>query len=290
MASLVVVDGPLLQSSSSVVSAAILNHELPLNITLAPEVPTGYTGQWFRRNISESGVCDTYFGRDIPTPFGHTKNDICSIFGNNMMNVAESVKRDAPLDGVVSGCTHNCRAKIKAPALMVSSCASQYIQLNLSQPWDENELDTKSMMKRTSFVKSVQPNNGHERLNLITGYAKMDQADEDCTGTFNLTTCLLDSAIGLYDVDISKDKLVLHKPIRPTIIEIANNTLAGPSDHHGTLHSTLMGLQALFSTQESAVNQALGWKPITFSSAGALVPYVVSFISFKDPMNCRLHE
>lgn len=111
-----------------------------------------------------------------------------------------------------------------------------------------------------------------ERLNLVTGFATMDEA---CAGTLNLTTCTLDSAVGPYNVSISQDTVTLETPVQPTIVGKANNTIVELSETGSWVHqSTLMGLSDFLENQESALFQVLGdLKPVLPSTRAPSLPY-----------------
>lgn len=63
----------------------------------------------------------------------------------------------------------------------------------------------------------------HEILELVSAYATMDD-QKMCTGSLNLTTCSMVSAIGEYDVEIQNDTFKILNAHNPRILSVSNNT------------------------------------------------------------------
>lgn len=80
---------------------------------------------------------------------------------------------------------------------------------------------------------------------------------------------------------------MLTEPVKPEIIAIANNTKVKIVDGDGATNSTLMGLQAVFAVQDSSLARVLGWKPLSTSVQGPLVPFIDEVmegcVTFRDP-------
>ena len=247
---LIAIDAPLLQKATTVVPA----NPVTLNVTMAQELPTAYSGTWSRFSAKWSPL----FNESIPSNEGNISNQIYSWTRSPSLGV-DWIK-NMPISGVVSGCPDSCKARIRAPALAVTSCKKRSLVANYTLPLDTRNLltpdytvsapplDTFGFLVDVSLILDDQ-----ESLNLITGYSR----SEDCKGTFEYTICTLQSAVGEYEVLIDHDTVTL-APTDPTIISLANNTLVNrttiSSTHkYGDKHpSTLSGVVALASIKYSA--------------------------------------
>lgn len=99
---LVVVDGPLLQRSSSV-SSATISHGIVQNISITPELPTGFSGTWYPGNIQ--GTSDA-------------TNEIGKAFAN-----------EAPIR-TTSKCDGSCAMKVQAPGVAKRDCVAKHWPMN----------------------------------------------------------------------------------------------------------------------------------------------------------------
>lgn len=154
-----------------------------------------------------------------------------------------------PLHGVVHGCPigRECKAKIRAPALTVTSCASQVIPVNYSQPVNlnvENNYTVAPPLTSDTFIIDLSLMlRDRESINLVTAFSRVQGAD--CVGTLNLTACTLDAAIGEYDTVVTSNEVISISG-RPTIIALANNTkvITVWNKDVGWYNSTLAGIVA----------------------------------------------
>lgn len=137
--------------------------------------------------MTEDGVCDSVWGYTIPSPLGNTKNDICAELNYDMVEVATSILNPKPFEGLVAGCKSTCRARVRAPALAVSQCTTRSFVQNFSRPWDEDNTDTEMVLKRTSFVQSIEPYDGQERLNILTGFFTSNQTSPQTVSNVSAT-------------------------------------------------------------------------------------------------------
>lgn len=114
------------------------------------------------------------------------------------------------------------KAKLRAPALVLTACRNFGVPVNYTEVRSRYQSFNQAytyFLRRNSFVISLSlVIDGHEAFNLVTAYA------DQCTGTLNLTTCMLASAIGEYDVTVSDSIVALDEAANPTIIAMANNT------------------------------------------------------------------
>ena len=216
---LVAIDAPLLQKAITVVPAPIVDQPVTLEVNLAHQIPTDFTGGWYHASSRWSWA----FNDTIPTWNDSISNRLYPEATTNTMYGIEWYK-DAPLSGIVRGCDKKCKAKVKAPALATTSCTTKSMPVNYSEPVDIHTeysnvpwaapLDHYGFLIDTSLILGE-----HESINLITGY----QQSKACSGIFNYTICTLESAVGEYDVELDGDTLSL-APGPPTIIALANNT------------------------------------------------------------------
>jgi hypothetical protein len=199
----VVVDGPLLQQATSVRPAPIVDTVVPLNDSMAREIPAGFTGIWsnnldgIRKGWSES------FNDTQPSAEGPVSNRIWSGTGYWVKQALSSLYfTDAPFEGVVHGCDGTCKARVRAPALAVTACESTNIPVDYLQRFGNGSyLYTAMPLTQLLFLVSstLVVDGANEKINLITGY---NTVNKDCVGTLNFTTCTLESAIAEYDVTV----------------------------------------------------------------------------------------
>lgn len=88
------------------------------------------------------------------------------------------------------------QAKLRAPALAVTSCETHVMDVNYTAPQDLNGvfLNKAPPLDRVAFLiaTTLVIEGGYEKINLITGYSNT----RDCLGSFNYTICTLQSAVG----------------------------------------------------------------------------------------------
>jgi hypothetical protein len=250
---IVVIDGPFLQRSTSVVKAPILDQPVTLAVKMVQELPTDYTGG--RSNIEDLGYAMRWnyvFNESIPTSDGGLadNNMYFAVNTEYARRLPKVYYSNDPFTGVISGCEQTCSATIRAPALSIASCTSEIIAVNYSIGIG---------MAQTSNLGSVAPpltsegffvaNNllldEYERLSIQIGYSSI----EDCVGTLNFTVCTLESALGEYNITIENDKIALDNPANPRIVKVANNTRVNrtPGAAEGGFPSTLAGVATLQS-------------------------------------------
>lgn len=188
----VAIDGPFLQKATQVVLSPIIDEYVPLNITMAQQAPTGFSGGWLRLR----GV--TFFNESVPTATGSIPNDL-TLFSTISLNydLGPSYYADGPVTGVVNGCTgpYPCKATIRAPALVKSACKTSMIPVNYSQPMSKESVTSMEEgfqappFDHTAFLVSLalDVEQATESLVVITAFYN----GHDCVGDLNLTTCSL---------------------------------------------------------------------------------------------------
>lgn len=232
---IVVIDGPLLQRSSTVVTASLSGQPLPLNITMAPELPRGYTGVWgTAASEGEAGFPFTLgFNDTIPTPEGNAKNNIFPMSWPRLnLHISAQWNKDEPLDGVVEGCDGQCMVKFLAPALFETSCMEQEHAIDYLQYYNEGNV-MKGFMAApiTSQVFSIGMNllvdEKKEKAVLITGASSaVGKAPhtKDCNSTYEITSCIMEAGVGEYHALVENNKIQMNSIGSPKLVALSNNT------------------------------------------------------------------
>lgn len=223
---MVVVDGPLLQRASTVVPAPIVDSPVTLNINMAPELPTGWSGFWdTQHHLGLTTRMSATWNKTVPSTNGPVSNYIDPIGYREITHqLAALWYPDRALVGVVRGCPSTCTLKIRAPAL-APTCISHALPVDYRLPVDLTGLGPRSALPidHQCFVTGIGllVEDGYEALNLLTGFAR----STDCVGVLSFEVCTLKSAIGEYDVTVTGDSAVIDDPGDPKIIATANNSL-----------------------------------------------------------------
>lgn len=293
---LVVIDGPILQRATTIVTVPFAQ-PVQLNVTIAQEIPTGYTGWWARN----AGRWTGNFNSSIPTATGTTSNDLYALIDEQLeAKVAPLWFRDEGLPKFVQGCKGNCTAKIRAPALTATMCTSHSVTANYTAPISQKMALSNTMsldMEHMSFLTTTSLLVGdRERVNLVTGHAQV----RDCAAQFKYQACTLESAVGEYDISI-QDDVVAIDPV-PSIVALANNTVVNNTvqGRAGNHPSTLAGIvQLSFEKWECFFGSwtLAGDKAMTSSSYGYAFEYFLSYnkgegqcLSFEDPYETILRS
>jgi hypothetical protein len=281
---LVAIDGPLLQKATTIVAAPIVHHPVPLDVTLAPEVPAYSTG-WWQQTYGDFTHWAIQFNDTIPTSYGSTSNNIISVLRDTFeVAVGSRWFMDAPISGVVRGCPGVCKAKLRAPALVDTSCTSYLIPVNYTAPTRPGAMESHTrapLLDKYAFIISTSLLvDQHERINLVTGSSQT----KGCVGMFNYTACTLESAVGEYDVTVDGDTFDLDPPGMPTIVALANNTRV--SRDNITIHypSTLAGIvQSAYLKWDSAVLYFTDYGMTDIASGNGHEQFLIS----SDPVGCQ---
>lgn len=195
---LVSVDGPLLQKATTIVSAPIINHPVPLNVTLSPELPFLFSGGYVETNGTMNRWAQE-FNTSIPASYGSVPNNLVSIVNPYVdQEIGKPWLKRTPLNGIVRGCPGECNVKVKAPAFAVVSCRTHEVSTDWNQPWGSYALIAAAKeappLDRMAFI--IQPtlmqNGDAEYIDLVTAFSE----SSNCKGTLTMTACTLASAIG----------------------------------------------------------------------------------------------
>ena len=256
VSTLVTVDGPLLQKATTVVNAPIVNDPVTLNVSMAPEVPRGYTGGWLYTNFSQTAAWA--FNETMPTANGEVSNNISTYFDLDELSIAwlQPWIEDRTVPGIVQGCEGICTAAIEAPAFAQTACSRRQIPVNYSMPGGLKNMNNPTLaapLYRTGFMVSGNLVLGeHETLTLITIYSNVES--NTCVGEMYMDICTLASAIGEYEVTINNGVVLLNDGL-PRIVALANNTQVdhGFNQNQAYHPSTLGGMWSYFTTQYASV-------------------------------------
>lgn len=229
LSTIVAVDGPLLQKSSTVKEGPVPADALSLHVSMAQEVPRGFTGSWMTsKQAGVAGVTRPWdlFNDTIPTPHGTVRNNIWLGSSNQLAyNLTAPWYDTAPISGAVRGCPGECKTTLRAPALFPTVCKVNLLPMTYTGVFNLSQvLDGVIAPPLASVAFAIQTTltfeHGNEVINLITAYAE----PKGCGGTLNLTVCTLKSGIGDYVVSIKDDKIQMADLSNPTFVALANNT------------------------------------------------------------------
>ncbi|KAL9094281.1 MAG: hypothetical protein Q9165_003421 [Trypethelium subeluteriae] len=204
-ATFVIVDGPLLQRASSVISKTPAE-PVSLHTLLSPEIPAYFTGF-------------SIFVADHPT------NDFTSEFYSIFSNYTAG----SAITGAITGCPGVCTATVQAAALAMTTCSSQSTPINYTKPlvgnqsavYEECRIAPANLDAFTITFITTLDGLGNERVDLTVGMTDTAVA-RTCVGEFTTKTCHLVSATAEYDVTISNGNIEIEQP--PRILNVANNT------------------------------------------------------------------
>lgn len=159
--------------------------------------------------------------------------------------LTEAWYSDAPLTGVVRGCSgKSCKATIHAPALF-PTCEVRSIAIDGNRPWDwEQNLKSYTAPPEYALAFTIGMqlvvNGDREWVDLVVGSS--NAGPQNCTGTLSLTICELQSGIGAYDVDVKDDQIDMRNLPAPRFVALSNNTEVERTvekHHYGYRPSTL---------------------------------------------------
>lgn len=205
-ATLVAVDGPLLQRSSTV-RASVPERSVDLQVHVTQEIPSYNSG------IAVLGDNDTSLG--ISSHFRHVIGDFVA---------------GRPVHAV-KGCPGKCSAQIRGPALAVESCSTLLQYVNFSQPLTPQETATyndgngEAPSDRKIFDIEFGIEKGLAEKLVLTTTVAISPGNSSCAAYVNTTSCRLVSAIALYPATIENDTVKFSSSQSyPEIVARANNT------------------------------------------------------------------
>lgn len=145
---MVTIDGPLLQRSTHVIAAPISGEFVTLNVTIAPELPRYFGGNWTTTTaMNMTGGWLNMFNQTIPTINGTASNKVYPMVDRSFERQAvPNYLRDTPLLNVVRGCPGTCKAILRAPAL-AHTCERHLLPVNYSRPASSSEYDNVNALR-----------------------------------------------------------------------------------------------------------------------------------------------
>jgi hypothetical protein len=230
---LVVVDGPLLQRSSSVHSATV-NRAIVQNISIAPELPTGFSGSKYSSDVQGTSV-DT--------------DEVMRAFAN-----------DAPIRSTAR-CAGLCTMTVRAPGAAKHGCVTKQWAINetiLTEPdssWGsgyDGYMPSKPLMfvGFFSFTPGMPMTTGAGPEDVVLTVGRADIQGFD--GAYTETNCSLRSAVVEYDVILEgHDLSFAAPPSSGRVIALANNTFVNGSSN-ATQPLTWTALQTYLQIYTSA--------------------------------------
>lgn len=196
-----VVDGPLLQRSSTVLSAPIVGQSVNLNVSIVPELPSGFGGAWIPLPPNERLRYAEAFNDTVLTNNGSMLQNFETDANASLQSVLGDWVGDAPLTDVVRGCPNSsvCETKLRAPTLWPTVCTNHFLSTDYTSNLESvNKLLSNNYagpLNHDAFmVEMTLMLDEREALNLITGFFD----SPTCNGALNYTICTLESAIGEY--------------------------------------------------------------------------------------------
>lgn len=302
---LVVIDGPLLQRASIVITVPLTNQTVPLTISMAPEIPNGFTGVWATtQDLGLSYWWSPAWNSTIPTGNGTAPNDIMSMEGQShaATQLSKLYNSDAALDGVVRGCNSRCTAKLRAPALAATSCKTHVLPVNYHHAPYSNATSAlifaAPSLDQEAFLISIGLQvDQRESIYVVTGLADT----ENCIGTFTYQSCTLEPAIGEYDILVRGTTAYLQNAGHPVIVEMANNTAVNhtfdPSifGHPSTLAEIALLASDKYESYVAMYRSPTPGNPVTGGFVGTgSTPYThnggSTCPSFSDPRSDVLQD
>lgn len=198
---LVVIDGPLLQRSSKVVTGPVASKSVLLNVSMAQELPTGYSGGWLDgASLGVQHYNGATFNATMPSGSGSNVSNYIHADSNVALEVAISsswYSADS-LAGIVSGCTGSCKATLRAPALAQAACLTSKLPVGYTNEGNYTAFMRSDyappLNKAAFFIATTLVAREQESITLVTGHAKTT----DCAGNLTIKACDYISAIGNY--------------------------------------------------------------------------------------------
>lgn len=264
LSALLVIDGPLLQKASSVVSKT-QTKPATLQILLSPELPAGWSGIRDSNGIEPSEAANQVLNEDLA---------------------------NSTVSGNISGCTGKCLAAVRGPGVLVQNCTTKTWPItpemlsNSSSTWGSGykprKISPKPVFAVQLYESSLRPNfTGPEEIELLVGIANFT----NCSGQYDEVICTLVPAILEYDIIIKHD-IVDQSTLRSgKFLSVANNSFINSSEPIVPLAFTSF---AAFLDPQFFSNASLGPSDKSADRAGNIsVPLQDTFNVFS--LNHALH-
>jgi hypothetical protein len=169
---------------------------------MAQELPTSWdqSGWTTAGKLELSPRFSIAFNDTVPTGANTTASNgiwpIDPLDSDLLARFATLIRAEAPLSGVVSGCTGRCRAVIRAPALVPTCYSSEipvdYTKVTLQWAQQSISIDAAPIKQQSFWIAVGLAVDQIETIRLATGYF-IPKAN-GCSGIVNSTACTLRSA------------------------------------------------------------------------------------------------
>ena len=234
---LTAVDGPLLQRAITV-APKVLHTMVDLDVRLAPEVPSEFTGVTYIQKAVPGD--DTYYEPDMSISFAPVFFDLAA--GN-------------PMQGAISGCPGACTTAVRAPALVQQSCNSTQRHMDYWAPHPKDGMSPlfgDDPMRYVFYADMASVLGETEQMLLRVGMADAS-VENNRTSTYTVTDCYYASAIAEYPVQVSSTGTIsfVGSVSNPRIVQPANNTAINqtapafiPKNNFLPAKTTLSGIAA----------------------------------------------
>jgi hypothetical protein len=169
---------------------------------MAQELPTSWdrSGWSTAKELGLSPRFSLAFNDTVPTGDNTTASNgiwpLEPLDGDLLSRFATLIRTEAPLRGIVHGCSSQCRAVIRAPAL-VPTCSSSEIPVDYTKGamnWTQEQVSTDAapQSQQDFWISVGLVADRIETIRLATGY--FTPGANGCRGTVNSTACTLRSA------------------------------------------------------------------------------------------------
>ncbi|MCJ1390175.1 hypothetical protein MMC18_003033 [Xylographa bjoerkii] len=203
---LAVIDGPLLQRASTIVSRDV-TIPIILNTSIAQQLPKGYTSLMLGR-IDEPVV--------LTAPFAQ---------------VIKHYNARNPIRAGIQGCNGSCTATVPAAGFSINCSAPTGSPIDYSPILSKNSQGSVGPNTQPIFTTNLTWSSGYgltfaksrspEQVILTVGYSNTTS----CSGTFFTTTCTLTEAVVEYQVSLVNETVSLNNPTTNlTVVALGNST------------------------------------------------------------------
>lgn len=205
---LAVIDGPLLQRASTIVTQAV-SGETSLKAALAPLLPPGYTAK-----VQSAGDMGAFNPSIITTDFAKVVSDY---------------QKGIPINVGITECSGNCSAVVPAAGINVV-CEAPVPTPFVPNPQDQEDTTMFSVYTQWLLVNCTESpgqlcpeqisDDGVEVIQLTVAYT---QTNGECDGYLVSTTCNITAAVVEYQVELSGQTITLNNPSpRLNVVALSN--------------------------------------------------------------------
>ena len=268
LVTLIVADGPLLQSASRV-NIATQSRPVNLAFSIAPEVPTGFSGIESPGNIT-------------PT------NGVLQVFEDWLHQTPFSISFSPPCDGT-------CVAKIKGPGVAKTNCSSSIWPITYEMmhsrnatwgPWSGKILEWSGIYNPvfTSILETHALHPGSWSLSSEAGILEIGMVEIfNLSGQYTQTSCAFVPAVREYTVAFNNSgnvQILADRNAEDKVLSFANNTMAVDSATQRLVYPRTLDMLTWLLGSMVASNASAYFAPVPHSGPNntwAWVPVVNTF-------------